>query len=392
MYNFLTLDKADLNNKRVLLRVDFNVPLEYGVVTDTTRIERVLPTIKYLLGKKATIVIASHLGRPNGPDPKLSLKPVARELAKLLGQEVTFVDNINVPLRGNEKIYMLENLRFDDGEESNSEEFAAKLSKLADIYVNDGFAISHRTHASTCAITKLLPSYAGLLMQEELESLSAALTDPVKPVVAIVGGSKISTKLGVLNNLVKKVDYLIPSGGIANTFLLESGFAIGSSLAEPSLINEIILIRQQADKYGCKIILPIDVMVSTNPEDKNHIKTIVLEKDDIANNEKIFDVGPQSIELYNKLLDKCKTLVWNGPLGVYENPPFDEGTVQVGEHVAKLCTSGKLYAVVGGGETIAALNQKRLLNKISYVSTAGGAFLEWLEGIELPGVKALEVA
>lgn len=368
MYNFLTLDQASLSNKRVLLRVDFNVPILKGQITDTTRIERVIPTINYLLQKNATVIIISHLGRPTGPDQKLSLKPIAEVLSKLMDTEVVFIPDINSKPDMAAKLYMLENLRFYPGEEANSDDFAQQLSQFGDIYVNDGFAISHRAHASVVAITKYLPSYAGLLMQEELQALSASLTNPQKPVAAIVGGSKVSTKLGVLKNLVKKVDYLIPAGGIVNTFLLERGDDIGPSLAEPDLLKDVALIKQTAKDHNCEIILPID---------------------SAKNDGKIFDIGPQTIEHYKKILSACKTLVWNGPLGVFEIPPFDQGTAQIGEFVAQQCAAGKLYAVVGGGETIAALNQKGLLDKISYASTAGGAFLEWLEGVELPGVKAL---
>ena len=368
MYNFLTLDQATLNNKRVLLRVDFNVPMENGRVTDTTRIERVIPTLRYLLDKHATVIMISHLGRPKRPDPQLSLQPIAEVLSGLIDEKVVFIDDINAKPNFADKLYMLENLRFYPGEEANSDEFAQQLSKFADIYVNDGFAVSHRAHASVAAITKYLPSYAGLLMQEELEALNSSLTNPQKPVAAIVGGSKISTKLGVLKNLVKKVDYLIPAGGIANTFLLERGDDIGPSLAEPDLLQDVALIKQTAEQHNCQIILSIDSAKSDG---------------------KIFDIGPQTIEHYKKILSECKTLVWNGPLGVFEIPPFDQGTAAIGEFVAQQCVAGELYAVVGGGETIAALNQKGLLGKISYVSTAGGAFLEWLEGIALPGVQAL---
>lgn len=383
MYNFLTLDQAELENKRVLLRVDFNVPVQDGVIIDVTRIERALPTIKYLLSHKAKVIIASHLGRPNGRfDQSLTLLPIAQRLESLLGHKVGFGDN-----KGGD-IYMLENLRFNPGEELDDDEFAKQLASYADIYVNDGFAVSHRAHASVSAITNYLPSYAGLLMNEELSSLGAALLNPVKPVAAIVGGAKVSSKLRVLKNLVKKVDYLIPTGGIANTFLLQNGVSIGSSLAEPSLLDEVSEIIDSANLNHCQILLPIDAMVAANLDTKTPSLRQLNQKLDPE--DKIFDIGPDTLKYYESILDKCKTLVWNGPLGVFEVPPYDMGTKKLAQYVGKQCVAGSMYAVAGGGETIAALNKSGVLEQINYASTAGGAFLEWLEGREMPGVKALE--
>lgn len=383
--NFKTLRDLDLKNKTVILRADLNVPSKDGQVTDTTRIDRLKPTIDYLKGQNAKIVVMSHFGRPKGEEnPEFSLAFLAPALSKQWDTPVGFGQD------SNEDITLIENLRFNAGEEKNNEDFAKQLATLGDVFVNDAFSTAHRAHASTEAITRFLPSAAGLLMEAELNALNDALENPQQPVMAIVGGSKISTKLSVLNNLIKKVDYLVLGGGMANTFLLAQGHQIGQSLCEKDMIEEAQNISKAAKDAGCEIILPIDCVVTEKLEENADHETVSL--DQFPENKSALDVGPQSIDNIATILGKCKTVLWNGPMGVFEVKPFDNGTNQVAQKVAELTKQQKVISVAGGGDTVAALDNAGVLNDFSYVSTAGGAFLEWIEGKTLPGVAALEEA
>ena len=396
MTKFRTLDDIDVTGKRVLLRADFNVPMKDGKVSDLTRIERGAASIRELAQRGAKVVVLSHFGRPNGkPVPEMSLKPIAAALSQALGgQPVAFADgcigqDAQTVIAGLAPggVALLENLRFHAEEEKNDPGFARALAAEGDIYVNDAFSCAHRAHASTEAIAHLLPSAAGRLMQAELEHLTQALAEPKRPVMAIVGGAKVSTKLDLLGNLLSKVDVLVIGGGMANTFLHAQGIAIGKSLAEREMADTAREILAKGKARGAEIVLPVDAVVAEAL--KPGIATSTVPIDKVPADRSILDVGPATVADLEARLAKCKTLVWNGPLGAFETPPFDAGTIAVARTAAKLTESGKLLSVAGGGDTVAALAAAGVVERFSYVSTAGGAFLEWLEGKTLPGVAAL---
>ena len=395
MSSFRTLDSADVKGKRVLLRVDLNVPIENGQVADTTRIERVAPTILELADKGAKVILMAHLGRPKGkPDPAFTLKPVAEAVARVVKRPVAFAPDCigeaaakAVAAMKNGDILCLENTRYYKAEEKNEPEFVAELAKLGDVYVNDAFSAAHRAHASTEGLAHHMPAYAGRAMQKELDALTLALSAPVRPLAAIVGGAKVSGKLELLGNLIKKVNALIIGGGMANTFLFAEGKAVGKSLCEKDLADTARGILADAAKTGCRIVLPVDAVVAK--EFKAHAPSRIVDVDHVAEDDMILDIGPKSIVAVEEALAGVKTLVWNGPFGAFETPPFDAATMQIAKTVAALTESGKLKSVAGGGDTVAALNAAGVGDKLTYVSTAGGAFLEWMEGKALPGVEAL---
>jgi len=395
MTAFKTLDQADLKGKRVLLRVDLNVPMENGRVADATRIDRVTPTIVEIADKGGKVVLLAHFGRPKGErNEEDSLKPVVAALAEHLHRPVAFAEDcIGAPAQEaiaalkEGGVLLLENTRFHKGEEKNDPAFVEELARNGDIYVNDAFSAAHRAHASTEGLAHKLPAYAGRAMQAELEALNQALGEPKRPVMAIVGGAKISTKLDLLGNLVSKVEYLVIGGGMANTFLAAEGKTVGKSLCETPLLATAREIMSKAKATGCQIVLPEDVTVALTF--KSHAPAHVVSADHVGPEEMILDVGPKAVAHVESLLEKCKTLVWNGPFGAFELPPFDEGTNAVAQTAARLTMEGKLLSVAGGGDTVSALNQAGVVSQFTYVSTAGGAFLEWLEGKQLPGVKAL---
>lgn len=397
MTNFKTIDDIEVSDKRVLLRADLNVPIVGGKISDFTRLNRVAGTINELAERGAKLVVMSHFGRPKGKfTPEFSLAPIADGLSVATGKEIKFaVDCIGteaenaVNALSEGQILLLENLRFYAEEESNDPEFAAKLAKLGDVYVNDAFSCSHRAHASVVGITKHLPSAAGRLMQEELENLERILGTPKKPVAAIIGGSKISSKLALLESLLAKVDVMIIGGGMANTFLKAKSFNIGSSLCENDLLDTAKKIMAAADKKGCKIILPVDCVVAQ--EFKKHAPSRILAADKITSG-MILDIGPKTVELAAKELANVKTILWNGPMGAFELAPFDVGTVSLARVVGAVAEEGKIESISGGGDTVSALSHAALTDSFTYISTAGGAFLEWLEGKELPGVAALKTA
>ncbi len=396
MTDFLTLDDIPLRGKIVLVRADLNVPMTKGQVTDKSRLERLLPTLKELHEKGAKTVILSHFGRPDGkPDPQYSLRPIAKELGDLLNQPVAFAEDCIGP-RATTEVHMLqpgqflvlENTRFHAGEEKNDPALAQQMASLGEIFVNDAFSAAHRAHASTVGIAHLLPTLAGRLMQEELEMLHKALEKPERPVAAVVGGSKISTKLNLLNNMVGKVDILILGGGMANTFLAAKGVAIGKSLCEPNMFDNAKDITAKAEARGCHIMLPKDVVVASALQ--AGIATQTMPATGVPADQMILDIGPQSVAEIKENLGMCKTVVWNGPLGAFEVQPFDRATNEVAICVADLTKRGKVLSVAGGGDTMAALAGAGVNHGFSYISSAGGAFLEWLEGTELPGVAALK--
>jgi phosphoglycerate kinase len=394
MKSFRTLDDADVSGKRVLLRVDLNVPMRDGEVADVSRIERIATTIIELAAAGAKVILLSHYGRPNGPDPKQSLKPVAAAAARIVGWPIAFADDCVGPVA--EKavaamkpgdILCLENTRFHKGEENNDRAFAAQLARLGDIYVDDAFSVAHRNNASVEAIAHLLPAFAGRAMQAELEALHRALDAPERPVAAIVGGAKISTKLDLLGNLITKVETLIVAGGMANTFLAAQGKPVGKSLCEPDLMPTARDILAKAKSLGRTIVLPVDAVVA--PKLADHVASRIVGIDAVGAADMILDIGPNSIAQAISVLARAKTLVWNGPFGAFEHKPFDNGTIEVAEAAAELTAAGKLVSVAGGGDTMAALNVSGVTDRFTYVSAAGGAFLEWLEGKKLPGVEAL---
>src|SRR5947209_7586353 len=396
MPDFRTLDTAHLSGKRVLVRVDLNVPMENGRVTDATRIERVAPTINEIAGKGGKVILLAHFGRPKGRDPKASLRPVAAEVARVLARHVGFADDCvgeaaekAVAAMKNGDILLLENTRFHQEEEKNDPAFVEKLAKLGDIFVNDAFSAAHRAHASTEGLAHKLPAYAGRTMQTELEALGKALDHPQRPVIAIVGGAKVSTKLELLANLIAKVQALVIGGAMANTFLFAQGVKVGKSLAEKEMAETARRILAKAEDANCAIILPVDAIVAFHFEANAPSHAYGL--DAIPSDGMILDLGPQSIERIKAAVDDAATLVWNGPLGAFEMPPFDRGTVTIARIAAERTKAGKLVSVAGGGDTVAALNAAGVTDKFTYVSTAGGAFLEWLEGRKLPGVEALRV-
>jgi phosphoglycerate kinase len=397
--SFKTLDDLpdDLTGKRVLVRVDLNVPMKDGAIGDDTRLRAAVPTIAELSDKSAIVLLLSHFGRPKGQSrPDMSTALLVKPLAELTGRSVRFVEDcqgaeaaraISIMLPGS--IGILENTRFRLGEEKNDPELARGMAALGDYYVNDAFSVSHRAHASTEGVAHLLPSFAGRAMEAELTALEKALGDPERPVAAVVGGAKVSTKLAVLGNLVGKVDHLIIGGGMANTFLAARGVHVGKSLCEHELVGEAESIFERADAAGCTIHLPYDVVVAKefapNPPS---LRTCNVHE--VAADEMILDVGPAAVEALADALKTCRTLVWNGPLGAFETPPFDAATVALARTAAALTQDGSLVSVAGGGDTVAALNHAGVARDFTFVSTAGGAFLEWMEGRTLPGVAALE--
>lgn len=394
--NFRTLDSVDVKGKRVLVRVDLNVPVENGIVTDSTRIERVARALTEIADKGGKVILLSHFGRPKGRDAKNSLKPVAAEVARIVKRPVKFADDCIGPpaeaavaaMRPGD-ILCLENTRFHPGEEKNDPDFVAALAKLGDIWVNDAFSAAHRAHASTEGLGHKLPAYAGRSMQAELDALSKALEHPQRPVAAIVGGAKISTKLDLLGNLLQKVDVLIIGGAMANTFLLAQGKKVGKSLAEADLVKTAQEIMEKAKAAKREIVLPVDAVVAQKFEAKAPSRAVSV--DAVGDADMILDIGSKSVEQVVSVLARAKTLVWNGPFGAFEMEPFDNGTVEVAEAAAELSETGKLVTVAGGGDTVAALNVAGVADRFTYVSTAGGAFLEWLEGKALPGVEVLRV-
>ncbi len=395
MSHLKTIDDLDVVGKRVLVRADLNVPMQDGQVTDTTRIDRTAPTLNKLSNKGAKVIVISHFGRPKGKVvPEMSLAPVARALSKSCGLPVAFAtDTIGesaektIAAMKEGDIAMLENLRFHGDEEANDKAFTAKLSELGDVYVSDAFSCSHRAHASTEGLAHLLPSAAGRLMQVEVESLAGALENPEPPVAAVVGGAKVSTKMEVLGNLSKKVDVLIIGGGMANTFLFAQGIDVGNSLCEKDMADAARQILADAEKAGCDIVLPKDAVVAREFKEGAECETVAL--DAIPSDAMMLDVGPASVADVAAKLEKCRTVVWNGPFGAFEIPPFDAGTNAVAREAARLTKEGKLISVAGGGDTVAALAHAGVGDDFTYISTAGGAFLEWMEGKELPGVKVL---
>jgi phosphoglycerate kinase len=394
--NFRTLDTADVSGKRVLLRADLNVPVRDGRITDLTRLERLTPTIRELAHKGARVIVVSHFDRPKGKVvPGMSLRPISAALRDVLGHDVFFADDCVGPVAEEAverlepgQVLVMENTRFHAGEEENDPEMARRLAALADIYVNDAFSAAHRAHASTEGVARHLPSMAGRLMQRELEALTDALEHPQRPVGAIVGGSKVSTKLELLGNLVGRVDVLVIGGAMANTFLAAQGVAVGKSLQEADMHQTARDILARAKQEGCDIILPVDAVTAT--EFRAHAPTRIVNINNVPADSMILDVGPATVAHLTARLASLRTLVWNGPLGAFETPPFDAATVAVAQAVAAATDAGKLRSVAGGGDTVAALKHAGVVDRISYVSTAGGAFLEWLEGKLLPGIQALQ--
>ena len=395
MAAFRTLDDiGDVAGKRLLLRADLNVPMQDGRVTDDTRLQAAVPTITELADKGAKVLVLSHFGRPKGADASLSLKPIADALGAVLGRPVAFISDCQgadaeaaaagLPNGG---VALLENTRFHGGEEANDPALVQAMAKLGDLYVNDAFSAAHRAHASTEGLAHRLPAYAGRSMQAELEALEKALGDPRRPVAAVVGGAKVSTKLDVLNNLVGQVQHLIIGGGMANTFLAARGVDVGKSLCEHDLKDQALAVLDAADKADCTVHLPYDVVVAKEFKAGADSRTVNVHE--VAADEMILDIGPAAVESLGDALKTCRTLVWNGPLGAFEIAPFDKATVALATTAAALTESGQLVSVAGGGDTVAALNHAGVADKFTFVSTAGGAFLEWMEGKPLPGVEAL---
>jgi phosphoglycerate kinase len=396
MTSFKTLDDIDVRGKRVLLRADLNVPVKAGVVTDGTRIERLAPTIAALIDKGAKVIVMSHFGRPKGgPDPALSLRPLIAPLEKVIaGRKVAFAADcigdeakrvVEVLQPG--QVALLENLRFHKGEEANSPDFARALAELGDIYVDDAFSAAHRAHASIAALAGLLPAAAGKLMEAELKALTAALESPTRPVLAIIGGAKVSTKLDLLQFLIGKVELMTIGGAMANTLLLAEGKEVGGSLCELDMAETARQILALARERNCRLILPEDAIVAR--ELAPGVRTREVGINAVPHDAMILDIGPKTVARISAILEEARTLVWNGPLGAFETPPFDRGTIAVAKKVGELTQAGRLLSVAGGGDTVAALAQAGVAEELSYVSMAGGAFLEWLEGRELPGVAAL---
>jgi len=396
MTSFRSLDEADVKGKRVLVRVDFNVPMESGEVTDATRIERAAPTIREIADKGGKVILVSHFGRPKGRGPRDSLEPVAVAAEGVIGRPVAFAadcigeiaEKAIAAMRPGD-ILCLENTRFHAGEAKNDPAFVAALARLGDIYVNDAFSAAHRANASTEGLAHKLPACAGRAMQAELEALEKALHAPQRPVAAIVGGAKISTKLDLLGNLLTKVETLIVGGGMANTFLAAQNKAVGRSLCESDLLPTARDILAKAKNAGRDVVLPVDAVVTQ--KFAAHVPSRVVSVDEIGATDMIPDIGPRTVEHVVSLLARTRTLLWNGPLGAFEHEPFDNGTVEVAEAAAELTDAGKLVTIAGGGDTVAALNAAGVSGRFTYTSTAGGAFLEWLEGKTLPGVAALEI-
>ena len=392
MTSFRTLDQADVRGKRVLLRLDLNVPTEDGKITDLTRIERQAPTITEIADKGGKVILLSHFGRPKGPDPKQSLRPVAEAVAQVIKRPIAFAEDcIGAPAEAAVAamkpgdILCLENTRFHAGEEKNDSAFVTELAKLGDLWVNDAFSAAHRAHASTEGLGHKLPAYAGRSMQAELDALGKALEAPQRPVTAIVGGAKVSTKLELLRNLADKVDMLVVGGGMANTFLLAQGVAIGKSLAEPDLKDTAKQIFEKP--AGAYFPAIYDVVVAPALARGAPVQTVSITS--VPDDQMILDFGPMTVAEIKKCIRDSATVVWNGPLGAFEIPPFNEATDEIAQYVAELTQAGRLISVAGGGDTVAALNAAGVADKFTYVSTAGGAFLEWMEGKALPGVEVL---
>ncbi len=394
--SFATLDDADVKGKRVLVRVDFNVPMQDGEVADVSRIARNSPTVAEIADRGGKVILLSHYGRPKGRDQRESLRPVVAAVARILGRPIAFADDCigataakAVAALQPGDILCLENTRFHEGEETNDAAFAAALARLGDIYVDDAFSVAHRAHASVDALARLLPAYAGRAMAEELQALERALHAPQRPVAAIVGGAKVSTKLDLLGNMLTHVDTLIIGGGMANTFLAAQGHPIGKSLCENELKATARDILAKAKSQGKEIVLPVDAVVA--PKVAAGVASRVVPVTEVGGGDMILDIGPRTIEHVVSVLARVKTLVWNGPFGAFEYEPFDNGTIEVAEAAAELTAAGKLVSIAGGGDTMAALNRAGVTDRFTYVSTAGGAFLEWLEGKTLPGVEVLKV-
>jgi phosphoglycerate kinase len=393
---FRTLDQADLRGKRALVRVDFNVPMQDGAITDDTRLRAALPTIAELRRGGAKVILLAHFDRPKGKRvPSMSLKPVVEALSALIGAPVAFADDCVGEAAERAEGYLkpggvllLENLRYHAGEEQNDPAFARQLAALGDLYVDDAFSAAHRAHASTEAIAHLLPAYAGEAMRRELNALDRALGHPERPVLGVVGGSKVSSKLDLLGHLVTKLDRLAIGGGMANTFLHAQGWEVASSYCEKDLAQTARDIIREAGRNHCELLLPIDIVVAERMEPGSAARVRGL--GELDEHERILDAGPQTVARLEQAMDASKTLVWNGPLGVFEIPPFDKGTVRAARHAAALAKAGKLVAVAGGGDTVSALNAAGVAEDFTFVSTAGGAFLEWMEGKVLPGVAALQ--
>ena len=388
---------GDLRGKRVLVRADLNVPMQDGAVSDATRLQACVPTVAELADRGAVVLILSHFGRPKGVDAALSLRPIAGALGEVLGREVAFIADCAGPDAESAvielhpgQIAVLENTRFHAGEESNDSALVAAIARLGDFYVNDAFSAAHRAHASTEGLAHLLPAFAGRAMEAELKALEAALGNPERPVVAVVGGAKVSTKLDVLLHLVGKVDHLIIGGGMANTFLAANGVDVGKSLCEHALADTAREVLSRAAAAGCTVHLPYDVVVAR--EFKAHAANEVVNIHEVPADAMILDLGPLAVEMLSDVLKTCATLVWNGPMGAFELEPFDAATVALAKTAAALTEGGTLVSVAGGGDTVAALNHAGVADKFTFVSTAGGAFLEWMEGKTLPGVEALRLA
>ena len=387
-------DQENLNKKIVLLRLDLNVPINDGIITDSTRIDKILPVIEFLLKKKSKIVVISHVGRPKGKVNKdLSLKPICENLEQKINQKIKLIKEDIFKLKkgdlftdSKDQIVFLENIRFYEEEEKNDLNFSKHLASLADLFVNDAFSCSHRAHASVSKITEFLPSFAGLQLETEINALKKVTTEIKKPITCIIGGSKISTKIGIIKNLIPKFDNIIIVGGMANNILNYKGNAIGKSIKEDNCETIINDIFKTSKNYSCSIIYPEDVMVGKTMKDKSKIK----ELNEIANDDLILDIGPKTIKKINDIIETSKTVLWNGPAGYFENPNFANGTYEIAKKIIKKNKNNLIYSVAGGGDTIAFLNQVNALNDFNFVSTAGGAFLEYLEGKELPGIKALK--
>jgi len=393
--NFKTLDDINPANKTVLVRVDLNVPMQGGKVTDKTRIVRLLPTIHYLIKKKARVVLLSHFGRPEGkPDPSMSLAVLVDTLSSAIGKPVAFgVDCVGdaakeaVAKCKSGEVLLLENLRFHPEEEKGDAKFARELANLGDVFVNDAFAASHRAHASVTGIAKHLPAVAGRLMEEEITQLETLFSGAKKPIAAVIGGSKVSTKLRLLNNLVKTMDVLLIGGAMANTFLYAQGHKVGNSRCEKDMKKTALMILSNAKKHGCRIVLPADLVVTYKFKPRAECEVVNIEN--IPAEAMAADVGPATIGRFATELIQCKTVVWNGPIGAFETSPFDAGSIGLARVIARLTANKKLRSISGGGDTVAMLTHAGLKKEFSYISTAGGAFLEWLEGKTLPGVAAL---
>lgn len=395
MKTFKTLDDLSPKGKKILLRADLNVPMLDGKISDATRLDRLAPTIRELADKGGRVILLSHFGRPKGRDESLSLKPIVAALEKSLGKPVSFASDCvgdtaqqAVAALKDGGVLLLENVRFYPEEEKDDVEFAQKIAVLGDVYVNDAFSAAHRAHATTHALARLLPAYAGRLMEAELNALEAALEKPERPVTAIVGGAKISTKLDLLNNLVTRLDTLVLGGGMANTFLFATGFNIGKSLCEKDMAENARRIIETAKKNNCKIILPVDAVTAKEFKSNPPIETKTVDR--IADDDLMLDIGAATVAAVADVLCQSKTLLWNGPVGAFETTPFNTGTLVLAHIAANLTRDKKLVSVAGGGDTVAALAQAGVEEKMTYVSAAGGAFLEWLEGKELPGVTALK--